>query len=157
LRDQALEPETADVPYDAVRTYSLYDETVHFEFTVLNDYTSDQPLGTAAVAHAAELSSGDEVWLAEDAGTVGEVAAGLNATIAAVGARIADTASVDETVEIVRRTYYRASPIAEAVRGSWEPRPEFILDFRAALGDFHATTPPSMTREEFGVMVDPRE
>jgi hypothetical protein len=157
LRDQALEPATADVPYDAVRTYSIYDETVRFEFTVLNDYTSDRPLGTAAVAHAVELSRGDEVWLAEDADAVREVTVALSATIAAVGARIADTAPADETVEIVRRTYYRASPIAEAVGGNWEPRPEFILDFRAALDDFHATTPPSMTREEFGVMVDPRK
>jgi len=157
LRDQALEVETADVSYDAIRTYSLYDETVRFEFTVLNDYTSDQPLGTAAVAHAAELWRGDEVSAAEDVVVVGEATAALSATIAAVGARIADTSPVDETVEIVRRTYYRASPIAEAVGGKWEPRPEFILDFRVALGDFHATTPPSMTRREFGVMVDPRK
>jgi hypothetical protein len=156
LRDQALEAETADVPYDAIRTYSLYDGTVRFEFTVLNDYTSDRPLGTAAVAHAVEFRCGEEIRLAEDAGAVGEATAALSAVIAAVGARIADTAPADETVEIIRRTYYRASPIAEAVGASWEPRPEFILDFRAALNDFQAASPPPMTREEFGVMVDPR-
>lgn len=156
LRDPDLEPETADLPYDAVRTYTLYDETVSFDFTVLNDYLSDRPLGSAAVAHAAEFARGGEVRLAEDAAAVGEVTAALSATIAAVGARIADTEPAEETVEIVRRTYYRASPIAAAVGANWEPRPEFVLELRAALGDFDAASPPPMTREEFGAMVDPR-
>lgn len=156
LRDEALEPETAQVPADAICTYSLYDETVRFEFTVLNDYTSDSQLSAAAIAHAAELSSGGEARRAEDAGAVNDLTAALGETIAAVSARIAAAAPVDETVEIVRRTYYRASPVAEAVGSDWEPHPEFVEGFRAALGDFNATTPPSMTREEFGVMVDPR-
>jgi hypothetical protein len=156
LRDEALESETARLPFGAIRTYSIYNDTVRFEFTVLNDYTSDRPLGHAAVAHAAEVFQGNDLRLAEDIDTVRDLTAALSTTIAAVGDKIARTSPVDETVEIIRRTYYRGFPIAKAAGANWEPRREFIEGFRTALDDFHAKAPPSMTREEFGVMVDPR-
>lgn len=156
LRDELLEPQTASVPVDAVCTYSLYDPTVRFDITVLNDYTSDRPLRDVAVAHVAELTAGGEVRVADGVDAVRDVSAALATTIAAVGAAVDAVAPLEETVEIIRRTYYRASPISMATGTSWEPTTEFLDELCAALEGFEPVMPPSMTREEFAVMVDPR-
>lgn len=156
LRDEALEPETASVPVDAVCAYSLYDETVRFDFTVLNDYTSDRPLRDAAVAHAVELTADGEVRLADGVDAIRDVGGALAGTIAAVGAAVDAAPPLEGTVEIIRRTYYRASPIAAATGTSWEPTTAFLDGLRADLEGFDPALPPPMTREEFAEMVDPR-
>jgi hypothetical protein len=156
LRDERLEPETAKLKLDSVRAYSLYDRSVRFSFSVLNDYTSDSPLNNSVVAHAAELSSGGVDRLADGVAEIRQITKELGAVVATVSAQIRSAESLTETLEIIRRTYYRASPIASAVGEDWEPTSEFIAEFVNKLSDFEGAMPPDMTREDFGAMVDPR-
>lgn len=156
LRDARLEPETAGLKYDALCAYSLYDGTIGFSFSVLNDYTSDRPLTSSVVAHAATMTVDGQDRPLNGCDEVRQVNELLGATIATVSARVRTAASLDQTLEIIRRTYYRASPIASAVGEDWAPTEAFMSDFVANLREFEGAMPPPMTREEFGAMVDPR-
>jgi hypothetical protein len=156
LRDEQLEPETAKCKLDSVSAYSLYDESVHFSFSVVNDYTTDSPLKNHTVAHAAELSSKAVTRLATNVDDIRHVTDDLGTIIAKVSEQIRHAKPLDQTVEILRRTYYRASPIARAAEESWEPSPVFVKDFVGKLSDFNSAMPPEMTRKDFCAMVDPR-
>jgi hypothetical protein len=156
LRNDRLEPETMTIDLDAVRTYSLYNQHVHFSFSVLNDYISDAPLSTCVIAHAAELSSGDATIVAGGLPDIQRVNEQLSRVIADVTQRTRNASSADQTLEIIRRTYYRASPISNAVGADWEPSHNFLATIRSGLNDFRGSMPPQMTREAFGELVDPR-
>lgn len=155
LRDTELEPETEVLDIDSVRAYSLYDNSVGFSFSVLNDYTSDQPLRGSLVANAAEFTSAGEATLAS-VDQVRQFNSVLSTIVAAVSARIRRLAQPAQALEVIRRTYYRSSPIARAVGERWEPSPAFAAELELRLTSFEGALPPPMTREAFAVMVDPR-
>jgi hypothetical protein len=156
LRDVALEPESEALGLEAVTAYSIYNETVGFTFSTLNDYSSDQSLAGSVIAHAAELKSGDAAHFAMELSEIREVTKSLNDVVAAVSAKMRAADATSETLEIVRRTYYRASPIAHAAKGSWEPDPAFVAELTEKLATFEPAMPAVMTRSEFAQMVDPR-
>jgi hypothetical protein len=76
--------------------------------------------------------------------------------IVKVGEKVRALPSNEQTMEILRRTYYRASPVAEAVSEDWEPDAGFTAEFKAKLSDFEPMMPGKVTREAFAEMVDPR-
>lgn len=156
LRDSKLEPETGGLTADAASVCSLYRPHLEFKFSVLNDYVSSAPLAGAALAHAAEYVSGDGRPVALEARGVLELADQLQQIIDRVSSVVEQFEDEREIAEVVRRTYYRAVPLTEALPRDWEPSEELMAGLSAALPEFSATMPPDLTRAEFAVMVDPR-
>jgi hypothetical protein len=156
LRDAQLEPGTAGVVPDSVRACSLYDSSVRFSFSVLNDYTSDRPLPGSIVAQAVEISPGEGGPPAGEISAVRQLTGELSEVITSVSAPIREADPQAQTLEILRRTYYRASPVAAAVGEDWEPDPEFVGELAGRLPGFTGSMPPPMPRDGFAAMVDPR-
>jgi hypothetical protein len=156
LRDSKLEIETGAFGADAASVYSLYRPQLEFEFSVLNDYVSNEPLGQAAIGHAAEYVGADGRVVPLDGRGALELADRLQRVIDRVSETVEEFDAEREIAEVVRRTYYRAAPLAEAVPRDWEPSHELIAGLLEALPEFAATMPPPLTREAFAVMVDPR-
>jgi hypothetical protein len=156
IRDTDLEVETGTISMDAVSVYSVYEPSVSFTFSVLNDYISDKPLSSVAVAHAANARPFEESGTFSSIDSVADVIGELERVISAVGARVRAETSLETALEVIRRTYYRGFPVAVAAAEDWEIPPAFRAELRTRLQAFEGGMPPAMTREDFGRMVDPR-
>lgn len=157
LKEPEFLPSNLFSPYRAVKTFTIYNTAVRFDFPVLNDYTHDLPSveNTRAVFGIAEKNGKKEFLDKEE--LVIEACEAIEKETMKIGSWVENLSEKEQVIESIKRIYYRMKPIRDLLRKKWQAPVNLLEKVQKEFSSFTPKqTKIKMTRKQFCNLCDPR-
>lgn len=157
LKEQEFLPSNLSSPYKAVRTFAIYNTTVHFDFPVLNDYTHDLPLVENTMAVLGTVEKGRKKEFLDKEELVIKACNAIEKEAGKIGSWVENLSEREQVIESIKRIYYRVKPIRDLLGKRWQAPVSLLKRVRKEFPSFKPKrTKVGMTTKQFYTLCDPR-
>lgn len=157
LKEQEFLPSNFSSPCKAVRTFTIYNTAVHFDFPVLNDYTHDLPLVENTMAVFGTVEKGRKKEFLDKEELVIKACNAIEKEAGKIGSWVENLSEREQVIESIKRIYYRVKPIRDLLGKRWQAPPALLEKVKKDFFSFKPKqTKLKMTRDQFYNLCDPR-
>jgi hypothetical protein len=157
LKEPEFLPSGLSSPYKAIKTFTIYNTAVHFDFPVLNDYTHDFLLVENTLAVFGFVQKRIKKEVLNDEKLVIKVCKAIEEETLKIGLWVESLSKKEQVIESIKRVYYRMKPIRDLLGKRWQAPITLLEQVRKEFPSFKPKTARAkMTRKQFYVLCDPR-
>jgi hypothetical protein len=157
LKEPEFLPPNLSSPYEAVRTFTIYNTAVLFDFPVLNDYTHNLPLVENTMAVFGLVERGRKKEFLDTEELVIKACNTIEKATWRIGSWVENLSEREQVTESIKRVYYRVKPISNLLGKRWQAPLSFLERVKEDFSSFKPKrTSLDMTKEQFYAICDPR-